>query len=273
MAGVYDNEAEQYAKRRPTYPKEWFSMLSSLTPEHHRVWDAGTGSGQAALTIAEFYDEVIATDVCESLIEQAVKHPKIRYFHTPISISEEEMVAMLGGDNSVDLIISATAVHWFDLDFFYSVANRVLKKPNGIISLWSYYYDVKNFEYITDEIKTLVLPYMDKRTLYPMHGYKTLPFPFQTLKLKPDESGSATCPDGSGSDSCPIELEMEVEMNLSEYLGTIRTGSAFIKAKEKGVDLLSGEILGKIEREFGEDLNERKKLIFKAFMLVGKPKC
>jgi hypothetical protein len=79
---------------------------------------------------------VIATEVSTAQIEHAFPHPKVRYLHTPTSMSEDEFVTMLGGDNSVDLIISTTAVHWFDLPLFYSVTNRVLKKPHGIIAVW-----------------------------------------------------------------------------------------------------------------------------------------
>ena len=40
-------------------------------------------------------------------------------------------------DNSVDLITSAQAMHWFDLDKFYAEATRVLK-PNGVLATYGY---------------------------------------------------------------------------------------------------------------------------------------
>jgi hypothetical protein len=51
MSGLFDKQAAEYAQRRPKYPKKWFSMLASLTPEHKVAWDAGTGNGQAALSV------------------------------------------------------------------------------------------------------------------------------------------------------------------------------------------------------------------------------
>ena len=52
MAGLYEKPSETYAKKRPRYPKEWFSMLAGLTAGHHRAWDAGCGSGQAAISVS-----------------------------------------------------------------------------------------------------------------------------------------------------------------------------------------------------------------------------
>jgi ubiquinone/menaquinone biosynthesis C-methylase UbiE len=41
-------------------------------------------------------------------------------------------------DNSVDLIIVAQAVHWFDFELFYQEVRRVGTRNNGIIAVWSY---------------------------------------------------------------------------------------------------------------------------------------
>lgn len=40
-------------------------------------------------------------------------------------------------DNSVDLLISAQAAHWFDLDAFFTESHRVLK-PEGTMAIWGY---------------------------------------------------------------------------------------------------------------------------------------
>ncbi|KAJ4780525.1 S-adenosyl-L-methionine-dependent methyltransferases superfamily protein [Rhynchospora pubera] len=257
MAGLYDKQAEQYAQLRPKYPKVWFSMLASLTPELKVAWDAGTGTGQAALNVAEHYGQVIATDVSAAQLEHAGRHPKVRYLHTPISTSEDELVTMLGGDNSIDLIVAACAVHWFDLPFFYSVANRVLKKPHGIIAVWTYNYNIRNLDKIMTKVLEVVKPYYDPRAQHALEGYKKLPFPFENV--------------GLGSEGSPMELDMEVHMTLDELLGLYKTGSAIVKAKEQGLDLLSDEISEEMRREWGDSTGSRK-LVFLAYMLVGRPK-
>lgn len=52
MAGLFDMQADVYADARPSYPADWFANLASLTPHHALAWDAGTGSGQAALGVS-----------------------------------------------------------------------------------------------------------------------------------------------------------------------------------------------------------------------------
>ncbi|KAL0332596.1 UNVERIFIED_CONTAM: putative methyltransferase DDB [Sesamum calycinum] len=115
-------------------------MLAELTAHHSLAWDVGTGNGQAALGVAEHYKQVIATDVSESQLKFAMQHPRIRYLHTPLSMSDDELVNLIGTEGSVDLITVAQAVHWFDLPRFYSVASRLLRKPTGVVRMlrsWS----------------------------------------------------------------------------------------------------------------------------------------
>ncbi|CAA6660867.1 unnamed protein product [Spirodela intermedia] len=135
MADLYDMQAEIYADTRPKYPKEWFALLAALTPHHIVAWDAGTGNGQAAFDqLADHYDRVVATDVSEGQLKHAVPHTKIRYIHTPISMPEDGLLALLGGEDAVDLVTIATAVHCFDLEKFYPVVERALRKPGGVVA-------------------------------------------------------------------------------------------------------------------------------------------
>ncbi|KAF9678935.1 hypothetical protein SADUNF_Sadunf07G0088100 [Salix dunnii] len=150
MAGLFDNQAAIYVDARPRYPSEWFSMLAALTPQHSVAWDAGTGNGQAAIGAAEHYKKVIATDISEEQLKHAIPHPQVHYLHTPSMMSDDELVHLLGGENSVDLITVASAVHWFDLEKFYPIVKRVLRKPGGIF-------------------------------VHALECYKTLPFPFESV--------------------------------------------------------------------------------------------
>jgi ubiquinone/menaquinone biosynthesis C-methylase UbiE len=40
-------------------------------------------------------------------------------------------------DKSVDLIVSAQAVHWFNHEGFYGETKRLLK-PDGMLAVWGY---------------------------------------------------------------------------------------------------------------------------------------
>nr|XP_010911453.1 putative methyltransferase DDB_G0268948 [Elaeis guineensis] len=256
MAGLYEKQAEIYAQARPKYPRGWFTKLASLTAHHKRAWDAGTGSGQAAVNVAEHYEEVIATDVSEAQIKHATPHPKVQYVHTPLSISEQDLVSMLGGEGSVDLVTVATAVHWFDLPSFYSIVNRVLRKPGGVVAVWSYSYDISPLEDVMKRFYVSSLPYMDDRARYAFEGYRTLPFPFESV--------------GLGTEGNPTSVDMDLEISFDGFVELLRTGSAVNTAKERGVDLLSEEVVKELRTAWGG--SDIRKVTFKAFMLAGTPR-
>lgn len=60
MTDHFSTVARQYAEARPTYPAALFDWLASLTPARDQVWDAGAGSGQASLALAERFQRVQA---------------------------------------------------------------------------------------------------------------------------------------------------------------------------------------------------------------------
>lgn len=261
MADLYEKPSETYAKKRPRYPKEWFSMLASLTAGHHRAWDAGCGSGQASVSIAEHYDSVVATDVSEAQLRHGIAHPRVRYLHTPEGLTEDGLVALVGGERSLDLVIVATAIHWFDVPLFYAVVSRALKKPGGVLAVWGYNYDIRPFEdKLQGRLYAAARAYMDPRTRLAMERYRGLPFPFE--------------PVGVGREGEPADVDMEVEMTLDDLAGFVMTGSVATTAREQGVDLeaLVKELMKEVEEEWGDQPTVPRKLVFKAFMLAGKLK-
>ncbi|CAH8315382.1 unnamed protein product [Eruca vesicaria subsp. sativa] len=255
---VVDYEADIYLDARPTYPGEWYSKLAALSNHHHLAWDAGTGNGQAAVGIAEHYDRVIATDVSETMLNLGKPHPKVTYHHTPSSMTEDETVDLIGGENSVDLITVATAVHWFDLPKFYAIANRLLRKPGGIIAVWSYNTDMA----VSPEFDSVMARFNEKTTpywkfpecRYFVDGYKSLPFPFENV--------------GLGLEGKPMELEMQKTVSFEGFLRILRSWSAIGAAKEKGVELLSEDVVKELEMAWGGSELVRT-IVYKTFMLAG----
>jgi ubiquinone/menaquinone biosynthesis C-methylase UbiE len=126
----FSSQAAEYAKFRPRYPDELFSYLGSITNEHKKAWDCAAGNGQAALSLTDYFDEVIATDASEKQIHNAIPHPKIKYRVAPAENNGIE-------SSSVDLITVATAAHWLNLAKFYEEAKRTLK-PEGTLAIWNY---------------------------------------------------------------------------------------------------------------------------------------
>ncbi|KAL3718062.1 hypothetical protein ACJRO7_003237 [Eucalyptus globulus] len=261
MQGPYDQVAKGYVATRPQYPDEWFSKLSTLTSRHALAWDAGTGNGQAAIAIAEHYERVFATDTSEPMLKQGIPHPRVQYLYTLSSLSEDETVAMLGGENSVDLITVATAVHWFDIPKFYSIAKRVLRKPGGVIAVWTYTGMIgatPEFERILRRLREACKPYWKPGIQYVFEEYQNLPFPFESV--------------GLGCEGQPAHLEMSREISFETFLSRLRTSSAVSTAKQNGVDLLTDDVVKEFETAWGGSDSVRT-VKLKVFMLAGTVKA
>ncbi|EEF39529.1 putative methyltransferase DDB_G0268948 [Ricinus communis] len=259
MAGLFDKQAAIYLDARPTFPKEWFSMLSALTLHHSLAWDAGTGNGQAAICVAEHYDQVIATDISEEQIKHAIPNPRVRYFHTPSSMSDDEIVSLVGAEHSVDLVTVSVAVHYFDLERFYSQVKRLLRKPGGIIAVWTYNTISVNSEFdpVMRRFYESTLPFQNPKAKFAFECYKTLPFPFESV--------------GVGCEGQPTTLDMPKEMSFEGMLGLLRSWSAVNTAKDQGVDLLSENVVKEFEDAWGGS-NTVRTAIFKTYMIAGKVK-
>src|SRR5205809_2027105 len=127
----FSGHAVEYAKFRPHYPDELFEYLAGLiSPRHELAWDCATGNGQAALGLARHFDSVIATDASGQQIASAELNDRISYRVAPAEASGIDSA-------SVDLTLVAQALHWFDIDRFFTEAKRVLKE-NGVLAISSY---------------------------------------------------------------------------------------------------------------------------------------
>jgi len=196
----FSKQAAQYAKFRPRYPKELFRWLASIAPSDELAWDCATGSGQAAVELGEVFERVIATDASDKQIVNAERHPRVEY-----RVATAEKSGLEAG--SVDLITVAQALHWFDLEKFYSEARRVLK-PDGIIAATAYKLatvspsvDVVVNRYYSD----VVGPYWpDERRL--VEKFEELPFGFTEMETP--------------------AFEMMAQWSVEQLLGYLRTWSA-----------------------------------------------
>jgi ubiquinone/menaquinone biosynthesis C-methylase UbiE len=172
----FSKQSDVYLSARPTYPDELFVYLASLAPSTETCWDCATGNGQAAISLAGYFKQVIATDGSPRQIANAIPAPNIEY---RVATAENSGIAT----NSIDLITVATAAHWFNHEEFYREAARVAK-PNGILAVWTY-----SEAFISPEIDKLMQWFMydflhdywpDGRE-YVRNKYQTLPFPFKTI--------------------------------------------------------------------------------------------
>jgi SAM-dependent methyltransferase len=204
----FSKQSDLYVKYRPHYPESLYEYLQTLTSEHTLVWDCGTGNGQAALGIANYYDKVIATDPSETQIKNAFACRNVIYSVSPAEYSGLE-------NNSVDLITIANALHWFDFELFNKEATRVLK-PQGVIAAWGYGNPShapeldKIITYFHDEV---IGPYWLPENRLVEKNYSTVPFPFAEIRTP--------------------AFKIEKSLSFNDLIGLFGTWSAVQRYKDK----------------------------------------
>jgi SAM-dependent methyltransferase len=126
----FSGHAASYAAFRPRYPEALFDFLAAACERRRHAWDCGTGNGQTALSLAGRFARVTATDASAAQIGAATPHPQVVY---RVARAEDSGLE----DGSVDLVTVAQALHWFDVDAFFSEVLRTLV-PGGVLAVWSY---------------------------------------------------------------------------------------------------------------------------------------
>lgn len=202
----FSGHAGDYARYRPTYPSSLFSAVSSLPRRRGRCWDAGTGNGQAATGLAEFFEEVVGTDASAEQIAHAAPHPRVTYRVAP---AERSGLA----DRWADLVTVGQAVHWFGLRSFYEEVRRV-GAGGSVLAVWAYdLFDLAGEAgAVFRRFHQKVEPHWPPERALVARRYSDLFFPFEEIPVPP--------------------VTMTAEWDLERTLGYLSTWSA-VKAFQK----------------------------------------
>jgi SAM-dependent methyltransferase len=241
----FSKQAADYAIFRPGYPQELFDYLGSIAPSRQLAWDCGTGSGQAAVGLASMFLRVIASDASEKQIANAQRNERVTYRVAPAENSGFK-------SETIDLIMVAQALHWFDLDRFYAEARRVLKS-DGVLAASAYnllHIDPAIDETVNRYYYEVVGPFWPpERDL--VEQFADLPFPFHEIE--------------------PPKFEMTAHWNLNHLVGYLRTWSStqrFITVK--GTDPLQ-QIIHQLRDAWGAPEQIRKTIWPLALRVGVKP--
>jgi SAM-dependent methyltransferase len=240
----FSNQSAEYAKFRPGYPDELFDYLSLITDGHEKAWDCAAGNGQAALGLANHFDEVIATDASERQIQNAIDHPKIKYMVAPAENSGIE-------SHTIDLITVATAIHWFNLSKFYEEARRT-SKPGGTLAIWNYARSNVNeaVDSITDHyIDDIVGSYAAPDFWRGVNSETDIDFPFDRIKT-PD-------------------FNIRQKWSFKDYVNYIMTWSPTQNYIKKNNSNPLELIFDDFKNAWGDE-NEKKKITWKLTLKAAK---
>ncbi|MEW5769976.1 MAG: class I SAM-dependent methyltransferase [Pseudomonadota bacterium] len=222
FADHFRSVSGHYAASRPGYPEALFDWLAAQCPAHELAWDCGCGSGQASAALARHFRQVVATDASAAQIAQASPHAGVEYRVAPAEASGLAAA-------SVDLLVVAQALHWFDLARFHEEARRVLRLQ-GVIAVWSYGVigldDPALDAPVRHFYREVVGPYWPPERRHVENGYRDLPFPFDPI-------------------AAPA-FAMRAEWPLDQLLGYLRSWSAtarYIEARgEDPVEALAATL-------------------------------
>ncbi|WP_306533747.1 class I SAM-dependent methyltransferase [Geobacter sp.] len=217
----FSEKSDAYRSYRPGYPPELFAWLAGLPAQRDAALDCGCGTGQASVALAEHFARVYAVDPSAGQVGSAMPHERVEYRVAP---AEETGLP----DTSVDLVIAAQALHWFDFDRFYPEVRRVARE-GAVFAAFTYGLLAINGEIdgiIGRFYRDVIGPYWPPERAHVDSGYQTLPFPFPDIE--------------------PPTFAMTAHWELEHLMGYFETWSAVKEYRRlKGDDpleLVAGEL-------------------------------
>jgi SAM-dependent methyltransferase len=229
---LFSDQAGDYARFRPRYPRALFQHLSEACAACDLVWDCATGNGQAAVALAPFFRKVIATDPSEQQLAQAERHAKVEYAR---ATAEESGLPA----HATDLITVAQAFHWFDQPRFFREVGRV-SKSGGLLAVWCYGTCTisPEIDEVVNELYDGILgPYWDHGRRLVEQGYANEKFPFPEIEAP--------------------RASMGLSWTMPDLIGYIGTWSSLVKYRKAHGDDPRHLIIPKLQRAWG-DLNAAK---------------
>jgi len=175
MKDNFSSHSDKYARYRPQYSNDIVEFIVSQVTNRNLAWDVGTGNGQLAIKLADYFKEVQATDISENQLANAMRKPNIIYSNQP---AEQTNFSK----HQFDLITVAQAIHWFDLPRFYAEVKRTLKQGGLFAALGYQLCQIEGMDdLILEFYSKKVGPYWDPERKIIEQEYRTVPFPFDDL--------------------------------------------------------------------------------------------
>lgn len=218
----FSRQSTGYSHYRPNYPDELFAFLASLCRQPVQAWDCGCGTGQAAHGLIRHFKSVVATDASSAQIAKAAVGAGIEY---RVATAEKSGL----DEASVDLVLVAQALHWFDFDAFYREVRRVCR-PGGVLAAIAYGLIRINpsIDRVIDHLYVDLLgdDWPPERK-HIDNAYTSIPFPFELLPGK--------------------EFVMQAEWLFDHCLGYLETWSAVQNYRQRNgccpVSLVADDLL------------------------------
>lgn len=133
-------EADRYLRSRPLYPAAIYESLVKNLSSRGTFLDLGCGTGQSTLSFASLglADRGIAIDRDPEMIRtaRAAARPNaLKDFPIDYQVAPAESLPL--EDQSVDVVLVGSAIHWFEIEGAKREIENVLK-PGGSLFVYEY---------------------------------------------------------------------------------------------------------------------------------------
>lgn len=216
---TFDQDASLYEEVRPGYPNALFDDIIkfSKTPKDGRILEIGCGTAQATLPFAERGYAIHCIELGANLAAIA-KRKLSAYPKVQVSVGNFEEFPL--ERRTFDLVISATAFHWIDVEVGYRKAAEVLKPDGALALFWNKPVQTQvsadYFQGIQD-VYERVVPEMAKR-------FPGLPHPDAVPTPITDEIGGS----GLFGEVTVLKYRWETEYTAQAYVKLLNTYSDHI---------------------------------------------
>ncbi|KAM3588917.1 hypothetical protein VKS41_001346 [Umbelopsis sp. WA50703] len=221
-----DFDSTLYHAYRPVYHQGTYELIYDYHEKKGGQFDAaadvGTGTGQAAAKLADKFKNVVGTDISEKMLEAVDTKPNLRFQACP---AEKLPFA----DDSLDLVSTFEAMHYFKRDEYFKEVQRVLK-PNGTIAIVVYHLPfAKGMPEVSQAIDKLIYEKLtdswDEGRFLVDNLYRDITFPFDnvTRYFRPDNKVEE-CP----GITSPYPI-LEQDMTLKHFELYCKTWSGYAK--------------------------------------------
>lgn len=172
---TFAERSADYASARPTYPPELFAWLADQVARRELAWDCGTGNGQAAIGLAPYFERVHASDRAAEQVAHGEPRANVTY-----AVHPAEATPLT--DATVDLIVVAQALHWFDFARFWPEVARVAR-AGAYFCAWGYAWFESPPEVdgaLVAPLRDLLVPFWAPQNRLVWEGYREadVAFPF-----------------------------------------------------------------------------------------------
>jgi ubiquinone/menaquinone biosynthesis C-methylase UbiE len=167
MYDRYRNKSQQYSFSRPTYPKElikYFNNKENLQ-SYKCAADIGAGTGIFSKILLDNMHQVYAVEPSEDM---RIKLNQLKKDYLDIEVINGTVEDTNIKDQSIDLIVAAQSLHWFDLQKTKVEFRRILKERNLCLFIWNERLLNKNS--FTSAYESLIYKFVDNYNSYITKG-------------------------------------------------------------------------------------------------------